>query len=667
LQSLRQKAVEPLQLQWVPDPVSELPEPVTLPDMTGGEARDSAPEARDLPVNPFLIYLGQDASPMTPLGQATTGSRIVFMDANNALQERDTRLSSNDFVLHCGGEEWLWKTFPRYAKQSEKDRAAGLPPVQVGFDHGAAGNKLAEACQRKGIFNPEGRVFGRGAHRPKHDEDALLLHCGNRLLLANAKDRRGRALKKLQAERAGEFMGCFYPGGPALPFPDGVAATPDEARALLGLFGEWQWVMPEVAKLVLLGWVGQMYVCGALNWRAHVWLTGSTAAGKSHLQKLLRALAAEWAITTEDSSPAYIRQKLGLDRLAVLIDEAEADDDAERQQAMLTLARKGSSGGSIGRGGSDHKAQDFTIHSCFVLSSIIHSIKVGQDHNRFAILDMRPIPDTKADLRLDLPHLRQLGRRLHRRMLDQWGRFDLTLQFYKDAIHAAGFAGRWRDTFGTLLACADLLLFDDLPKDRWDTATGEWNTDAGGEAWVRMIEPLMIRGREEARTDTERAIQALLSALIPGSGGNPPETVARWLNRAVEPALSMVDGIETYGGINEAARDRLKTYGLRVFLPRDNGLDDKGRQKWGVDDKELGSGPMAWRDGFLAIAGGGHRGIAELLRHAPSDIANGQWVQSLSKAEGAIRLRVRFEKIGNPDYVVALPLRLFGGGGINSE
>lgn len=637
--------------------MSTLPEPVTLPDMTGADAIDAGPDARDFPVNPFMI----DSSPMTPLGQATTGSRIVFMDANNALQERDTRLSSNDFVLHCGGEEWLWLTFPRFAKQSAKDKEAGLPPNQVGFDHGAAGNALAEACFRKGIFNPEGRVFGRGAHRPKHDEDSLLLHCGNRLLLANMPDKRGRRMKKLQAVRAGSFEGCFYPGGPALPFPDvAKGSTADEARGLMELLGEWNWIAADSAKLLLLGWIGQMYVCGALGWRAHIWLTGSTAAGKSELQKVIRALASEWAITTEDATPAYIRQKLGLDRLAVLIDEAEADDDAERQQAMLTLARKGSSGGSLGRGGSDHKAQDFTIHSCFILSSIIHSIKVGQDHNRFAILDMRPIPVDKPELMLDLPHLRQLGRRLHRRMLDQWGRFDATLRFYKDAIHAAGFSGRWRNTFGVLLSCADLLLFDDGPQARWDPSTGEWTIDQGGEAWVRMVEPLMIRGSEEARTDTERAIQALLSALVPGSGGNPPETVARWLNRAVEPGRSTVGDVEVMEGVNEAARDRLKTYGLRVFMPKDNGRDEKGRQKWGVE--ELGTGAVAWRDGYLAIAGGGHRGIAELLRHAASDIGNGQWMQSFAKAEGAIRLRMRFEKIGTPDYVVALPLRLFGGG-----
>ncbi len=637
--------------------MSGLPQPVTLPDMTGGiEDPAAPPEAKDATTNPFLI----EGTPMTPLGQATSGSRIVFMDANNALQERDTRLSSNDFVLHCGGEDWLWDTFPRFAKQSEKDKNAGLAPVQVGFDHGAAGNALAEACFRKGIFNPEGRVFGRGAHRPRHDEDSLLLHCGNRLLLANSADSRGRRRKGLQAVKAGEHAGCFYPGGPALPLPDLAGpATTDEVRKLMDLFGEWNWVLPDTAKLLTLGWIGQMYVCGALNWRAHIWLTGSTAAGKSHLQKVLRALAAEWAIMTEDATPAFIRQKLGLDRLAVMIDEAEADDDVDRQQAMLTLARKGSSGGSMGRGGSDHKAQDFTLHSCFVLSSIIHSIKVGQDHNRFAILDMRPIPADKADLVLDLPHLRALGRRLHRRMLDQWVRFDSTLMFYKDAIHAAGFAGRWRDTFGVLLACADLLLFDAPPKSRWDAATGEVTMEHGGEAWVRLVEPLMMRGREEARTDTERALQALMSALIPGSGGNPPETVARWLRRAMEPVESDYDGVTSIG-FNGAARDRLQTYGLRVFLPKDNGRDEKGRQKWGCDRAELGTGSEGWRDGYLAIAGGNHRGICELMRHAPSDIGSGQWVQSLGKAEGAIRVKMRFEKIGDPDFAVCLPLHLLG-------
>ena len=54
--------------------------------------------------------------------------------------------------------------------------------------------------------------------------------------------------------------------------------------------------------------------------------------------------------------------------------------------------------------------------------------------------------------------------------------------------------------------------------------------------------------------------------------------------------------------------------------------------------------------------------MAELMKHAASDLGNGQWVQSFSKADGAIRLRMRFEKVGTPDYVVALPLRLFGGG-----
>tara|TARA_Y100000815_G_scaffold203429_1_gene187139 strand:+ start:1062 stop:2990 length:1929 start_codon:yes stop_codon:yes gene_type:complete len=636
--------------------MSTLPDPVTLPDLAG---EDEAPgQSHDAEVNKFLL----PDSPIVPLGQAIGGSRIVFMDRNNVLQERDTRLSNNDFVLHCGGQDWLWENFPRYAKQSEKDKKDQVPRVQVGFDHGEAGGELAEACFTKGIFNPEGRVFGRGAHRPRHDEDLLLLHCGNRLLLANVPDNRGRRLKKLQGAKAGEYQGAFYPGGPPLPLPDlGSAATCEESRELMDLFGEWSWIAPELARLLLLGWVGQMYICGALNWRAHIWLTGSTAAGKSHLQKLLRALASDWAITTEDASPAYIRQKLGLDRLAVLIDEAEADDDAERQQAMLTLARKGSSGGSIGRGGSDHKAQDFTIHSAFVLSSIIHSIKVGQDHNRFAILDMRPIPSDKADLRLDLPHLRGLGRRLHRRMLDQWHRFDATLDYYKGEIHAAGYAGRWRDTFGTLLACADLLLFDYAPAQRLDPLNPEnfdreEGEDVGGAAWVRLIEPLMMRGTEEARTDTERCIQYLLSALVPGAGGQPPESVARWLRKAVEPGLKW-DGEREIICIDEAARDRLKTYGLRVFLPKELAPDEKGRARYGVN--ELGHGEQAWRDGYLAVAGGGHKGLQELFRGAPGDFASGQWVQSLAKAEGAIRTKMRFEKVGSPEYVVALPLSMF--------
>ena len=127
------------------------------------------------------------------------------------------------------------------------------------------------------------------------------------------------------------------------------------------------------AALLLLGWVGHALMCGAFGWRSHVWLTGETSAGKSTLQKLIRAILDEWGLYTEDASEASIRQTLKDDTLPVMIDEAEPDDRAERQQAMINLARKASSGAKMHRGSADHRAQEFTAQSAFLFSSILHA------------------------------------------------------------------------------------------------------------------------------------------------------------------------------------------------------------------------------------------------------------------------------------------------------
>jgi hypothetical protein len=421
-----------------------------------------------------------------------------------------------------------------------------------------------------------------------------------------------------------------------------VPSSADEANRLRVLFGKWYFSDGDIAHLLILGWVGHALLCGAFGWRSHIWLTGETAAGKSTLQKLIRAVLDTWGLFTEDASEAGVRQLLGDDTLPVLIDEAEADDRADRQQAMINLARKSSSGSKMLRGSADHQAKEFTAQSAFLFSSILHAPLDPQDRNRFAILAMQQIPKNAPEPDLDLRYWREAGRRMHRRMLEQWPRFDRTLADYKDQIRVQGFQGRWRDTFGTLLACADLLLHDRAPRDESDANEG----DAVGRhiRLVRQCVPLMEQGSIEAEDTTTRCLRTLTSKLLPAASGHHQETVGQWIARAME----YQDDEQRY---NLVARAKLKSHGMRVV-----NLRKTSKGAWGVTDATYAE-PI-----YVLVASRSCEPLRDLFRG--TKWYDGGWTQAMAHARydpdgmeprlAYTGIRARFT--GSNDYAVAVPI-----------
>lgn len=565
--------------------------------------------------------------PVTPLG--IQGLKLWVLDAANQLIALATDCRKGDLLLLFGGDSWLIKHFPQLTKDQAKN---GAPATK--FDQAEVQTALVTACQRKNIFNPQGRVFGRGAHRAVGDDQQLVLHMGRSVLIAGQPDAKGQR-GKLAEHRPGEIDDSFFPALPALVPPASEPSATEDAQRLRELFGDWFWVEPDSAPLLLLGMVGQMFFCGALSWRSHVWLAGPTSAGKSSLQALIRALLGNWCLHVEDASEAAVRQILGDDTLPVMIDEAEADDNPEKQKAIINLAKKASSGAKIIRGGADHKGQEFTAQSCFLFSSVLHSLAKGEERNRVAILEMRQVPLTKKEyVAPDLLEWRDIGRRMHRRMIEQWPRFSRTLADYKREIWSHGLEGRWQDTYGTLLACADCLLYDRAPSQE-----SELNEEHGREkVWVRAILPMIQRGKSEARSDVERCIAHLMGCLIPGAHGASAETVGQWIKRA----MALADPIE--GGINHTARERLKQYGLRLVLLK--------RDEPKLDGEPV---PNDWVNGYLAVAYQTCEPLATLFRG--KEWANGAYLQSLGKVDGVRRgLKMRFSGM-NADNAIAIPLK----------
>lgn len=611
-----------------------------LQDMANAplEEAPSFLEADDAPTFERPPPMLPHPSPVVPLG--VLGKNIVFLDGLQQIQIASTKCDKGDLMLWFG-TGYLETHFEGTGKALDR------------WDQRKVQTALVEDCRTKGIFNPQGKVLGRGAHRPRADESQLVLHMGRRVLVS---DPRRRALQLHPAgmvEIAGKDV--FFPADDSLSPPADKPATKAEAKDLQDLFGKWSWADP-AAPLLLFGWVAQAFIPGALEWRAHVWLPGPTAAGKSSLQKIIRAVLDDWVLSTADASEAAIRQMLRNDTLAVSIDEAEKHDNAERLQAVLNLMKKASSGDRILRGGADHKASEFTAQSCFLLSSVLHATLRGEDRNRIAMLHMRKLPSDVPPLEMELARWRSAGRRLHRRMIEAWPRFERTLAAYKREIGAQRFEGRWQDTYGTLLACADMLLYDHAPDDI--VPDSDDPGIARVKAAVLTILPILASGRAEAQNDTDRAIAHLMSKTLPGEKGAAPETIGYWLERAMtlreQPGQFETDGSDFT--VDEVARRKLTTHGLRVmqFVTK---ADASGAMKESCTDaltEETG-----WECGYLALAYPGHDGLQQLWQR--TEWSGDGYKQSLSKIPGCRTWKVRFSG-GKTDNALLVPLAAFRGG-----
>jgi hypothetical protein len=595
-------------------------------------AADDAP-AKDGEA-PWLQSTADFPCPITPLG-VHSSSKITFLDGLNQIVIAPTKCDKGDLMLWFGT-----RYLEAFYGADGKER----------WDQRKVQTALVEDCRNLGIFNPVGRVFGRGANAAPNAPRALVLHMGDRVLVSDPGQEKAR--DRLTVTRAGRVQVAgqvlYFPALPALPPPAIKAGVASEVQQLLATFKRFYFVEQEAAPLLLLGMTAQMFIAGALKWRAHMWLSAPTSSGKTTLQDIIREMLGAWCIHTEDSSEAAIRQILGQDTLAVLIDEAEAHDNPERLQRLLNLIKKASAGGTIIRGSADHKAQEFIAQSCFMLSSVLHAPLRGEDRNRIVILEMRKVPDNAERLPLETATYRHWGRAFHRRMIDHWERWEQTYSAYRAAIRAVGFGGREQDTYGTLLACADLLLYDHAFNDIVPTE------EPGREriaAHVATIIPMMQRSQGEARSDVDRAILHLNSSNLPGSNGNSPEPVGLWIDRAMRWAVedkveAGPDGWQQAREVpNEKARDKLKAHGLRVV-----NLQEPARP--GGQPRVKDAQPEDYDGAYLAIAYGSNRALCDLF--ARSDWAGGAWVQSFAKVPGVQKAKVRFA--GSPDNAICVPL-----------
>jgi hypothetical protein len=239
--------------------------------------------------------------------------------------------------------------------------ARQFPSSKGTFDAFRAGEKIIAACRRAGPFNPH-KVRGRGIW---FEDGKAIVNLGEPVP-PNLKYR---------------YL-CFD------RIDLGQAADVD-ANRLLQFLQKFKW-RNEADAVLMFGWLAIAPICGVLGWRPHVFLYGPPRCGKTTIHSVANIVLTPLVIATDgQSTEAGIRQMLGPDSIAVIIDEFESDHHIGQIRAVIRLARSASSAEThVLRGTPEGKAMQFSLRTAFLFCAVNPSGLSPADESRIVLLEM---------------------------------------------------------------------------------------------------------------------------------------------------------------------------------------------------------------------------------------------------------------------------------------
>lgn len=429
-----------------------------------------------------------------------------FLDTIGQLRvKKDSELSQAGIAsLFMGRSHYLYWACPQENKSGKV----------VGWKAHIWRDLLMAACGRRGPWNAVDKARGRGAWAL--DDGRLVIHTGKHLYV-NGK----------QAD-LGVLDGQVFMTRPPILKPWGtslVGAETGPAAYLLPMLRTWNWARPDLDPILFLGWIGAAMIAGALPWRPIVFLVGDKARGKSTLQDLIKGLFGNALIQSADTTSAGIYQQLKQDALPVAVDELEGEADTRKQAAIIKLARLAASGALMLRGGQDHAGVQFHARSCFLFSSINYPPLKPQDLSRMALLQLNRLKKGQSAPVLNAGELRDCGRQIMRRMMDNWSRFPATFEAYRAVLAEAGHDGRGQDTYGILLACADMVI--DADGEALGVEMGPGASELGG--WGALLDPATMVEYQDAEDNWRRCLNHLLTSRVEHWRSGSRQTVGQVL------------------------------------------------------------------------------------------------------------------------------------------
>jgi putative DNA primase/helicase len=326
-------------------------------------------------------------------------------------------------------------------------------PKGASVDWDEAADTLIKTCKDEGIFDPD-RIRGRGAW---YDSTRVIMHCGNRLTVVE----QDKEPKHLDIDSPPQSW-YFYEHAKSINGPSDEPLSDEVCAELVAIARQFSWEKTDASSAFLLGWIVLAPVCGALDWRPHIWLTGGAGTGKTTILKYFMRplLGGLCQSATGGTTEAGLRGTLKSDAIPVVFDEFEQNEARDKQtvQNVLSLARIASSeGGKIYKGTTSGGANSFEIRSMFCVSSINVNLIQKADIDRFCVLGLMRDDSQKEDFwrkfeqRILASCTDDNGRQLIARTLKNIPVIRQNARIFSTAL-GRKFGARFGDQNGTLLA-----------------------------------------------------------------------------------------------------------------------------------------------------------------------------------------------------------------------
>lgn len=339
-------------------------------------------------------------------------------------------------------------------------------PGRSGPDWQVIADALIQASLEAGVFHPD-KIRGRGCWPEQRGDGqpGTLIHLGDRMVVPGIN-------RFVAPDDYESPTGYTYELQASLRGPGKELMPDEEARDLLGLFEAMLWHEPASGRM-LAGWTVLAPVCGALEWRPHVWVVGERGSGKTTLARdlVVPLLSGMGLYVLGETTEAGIRHELSADARPVVFDEAEETEGVgSRVQRVIALARQSSSESDARtlKGTPSGSTLQFRVRSMFCFVSITGAVAQESDKSRIALLQLKgasqvPAADRAAHWEGIQPRLAAInentGRRVFARTLDllRSGVLHETVRVFRVAAGSALGDQRKGDQYGTLYAGSYLL------------------------------------------------------------------------------------------------------------------------------------------------------------------------------------------------------------------
>lgn len=399
---------------------------------------------------------------------------------------------------------------------------------------------LLATAYANGVFRAE-RLRGRGAW---WDDGRAVIHAGDRLFV----DQQPVDLMDIDSRYVYEQL---HPLDVDIKDPLSDKESHRVANFLQGL----NWESP-AHGVYTVGWMVAALVCGALEWRPHLMLTGPSSAGKSWVWERISRMLGDGAIAVAgDTSAAGIRQRLQQDALAVMFDEFESYNDKTARQIndVIGLSRSSSSGAEVTKGGANGTASTYSLRSCFLFSAIRVPFEQTADENRVFVCSLRANSeqdqiDFKRKHRATYEEIfsPEWAARFRARVIANLATLKTNIDLVADAVVERVGNQRAADGLAPLLAGYALMF------------TTEELTE---ERIAKLVDLIDIEDRESSTEtkDEEKIVSALLEYQIEVQDGRAK------LKISVGEAIERARGLEFSEDLSaDACQKALSRHGIRV-------------------------------------------------------------------------------------------------------